>query len=726
MTAFFNRCRAAWKRVLLWIYVLIGRCWLPVFVLGAELYALGYLPQAREVLFGLFEPFVYSRSPDFQAPSQKLPLLLFSVVGVVLALAVWYAARLLCTIDKRHVIGPRMATEQERRAQVRAVIWVPRWLGTVSLVVCVATLLTAGISPGGHSKFSPIIFSICPLAIAMFAQVLDARARRIGIWVFPIPVGCILLLEVWLEWSGVEITGAELGVVALLLCLLPAAFHLFLIRRRDILRAMFRSTPVSAPEAPRELGDVQGVVGALGATSVGLIFVLAWWPHTIEATPDIIPLFLSACLMTGLLGSMYFSRLVRWTPGIGWSALLALALVLMLAREPLGSERLRVASPSGTIIVTGHSATHDRDILVNSHGGGLRAAYFTASVMTRLDEFSCGQFGERLKTLSGASGGSLGVATYLMLHQRHELKHAWNGCVPGRFQKTVAASQAQVDAVLLDDFLSPVLANLLSTDLLPAVSPHRGQALLDGWQRAWVNAMGREGTNFASPLPDLAGVSRKSNEVERPLTLRDGPVVLLNATVVETGQRFTFSTDGGDVCGEIPSIGEAVLHSARFPLVSPPGACTTAAGQIELVDGGYNDNSGAAALAERGGIPQGAIWLDVDGNPPDGECADTAENREWSAPSTLFAARRAHALEAESMMRREVLRAGGKAVEVTFSLDKTFASTIPNVKDRCSFVRKMRSAPLGWYIARGTAWDMQSSILDAAVGVCNKMPGLCG
>jgi hypothetical protein len=108
------------------------------------------------------------------------------------------------------------------------------------------------------------------------------------------------------------------------------------------------------------------------------------------------------------------------------------------------------------------------------------------------------------------------------------------------------------------------------------------------------------------------------------------PLLMFNSTDADDGSRFTYRTptpwDPNRVVESV-SVGRAALDSARFPLVSPPGAGPGA--HRRLVDGGYFDNSGSVALREALEEGRAARAFDspiavvrIDGNPgaPTGEC----------------------------------------------------------------------------------------------------------
>jgi hypothetical protein len=241
--------------------------------------------------------------------------------------------------------------------------------------------------------------------------------------------------------------------------------------------------------------------------------------------------------------------------------------------------------------------------VVAAEGGGIRAAYWSASVLTALEEAnSAGPalFSRHLFAISGVSGGSLGAATFAAL-----LADATPAGAGPRL--------ADVEDMLGADFLSPALGAAIFPDLLQRYLPvplfdDRALALEQSWERAWRTARPASPERFAAPFNRLwAGDAQRV------------PLLFLNSTVVETGQRaivaplpvqpdhagrttFADVLDVGAVLGNALPLSSAVHVSARFTYLSPAGLIDTgrpgAARWLHLVDGGYFDNSGAVTAAE--------------------------------------------------------------------------------------------------------------------------------
>ncbi len=231
-------------------------------------------------------------------------------------------------------------------------------------------------------------------------------------------------------------------------------------------------------------------------------------------------------------------------------------------------------------------------VLVAVAGGGIRAAYWTAAVLheIRLGMANDPAFDCALFALSGVSGGSLGVTAYVA---REYGATGWRD-----------PTTTDPGTPLGDDFLSPAAGGLFFTDLLQRFLPtpvhvlDRSRALEAAWERA-----------FAWTGDDTMGGSLGAFYAARP----GAPTLLLNATSVADGKRAVHSNldltelpdlyDLGNpawTTATVPVVG-AVHNSARFTLVSPAGLVRdrqTNARVLQVVDGGYFENSGAATLTD--------------------------------------------------------------------------------------------------------------------------------
>jgi hypothetical protein len=246
-------------------------------------------------------------------------------------------------------------------------------------------------------------------------------------------------------------------------------------------------------------------------------------------------------------------------------------------------------------------------IVVSTEGGGLRSAAWTAMVLSRftalIDQIAPPHGGEPLFeryffAASGVSGGSLGLATYVAALQTPP--------------HTGLSAQNLGDQTLNHDFLAPMMANAWFVDFtqrwLPgALFDDRGRALT----RAWEQAAEEQGMSaFAQPFAALYQNADGSLKT-------DVPALFFNSTTVGQGWRFiqdpfrpyttspwTTAFDGSQWLDPRIPLSEVVLNSARFTYLSPAGTLQTAKtpspmpASLQLVDGGYFENSGTTTLLE--------------------------------------------------------------------------------------------------------------------------------
>ncbi len=223
-------------------------------------------------------------------------------------------------------------------------------------------------------------------------------------------------------------------------------------------------------------------------------------------------------------------------------------------------------------------------LIVATAGGGIRAAYWTAVVLEKLESDFGGDLRPLLLAISGVSGGSVGAAAYMAAVAAQE-KDGKGAVSP--------------TAYLREDFLAEGLASWLFIDGISNVLPDlgqrdRGDALEQGFEHA---SGGLMADAFLSFFPD-----RKT----APLHWR--PILLLNATHEETGRRIITShvkverdvfLDSYDALESVDSdvrLSTAAHNSARFTYVSPAGDLGRDLGYV--IDGGYFENYGAPTALE--------------------------------------------------------------------------------------------------------------------------------
>jgi hypothetical protein len=345
------------------------------------------------------------------------------------------------------------------------------------------------------------------------------------------------------------------------------------------------------------LARVIGVAGlvafALAFINLFGSFVLTFWPLR-RGLPPMAPLLL---LWAGLIGAINDDHIVEPAS-------------LPPLRHALA---LDVHDADRFIQHKGSLLADRRLIFIASEGGGIRAAYWTAAVleeMARQAQSGTGapNWEAHLYALSGVSGGSLGLASWLV-------SNLGQFC-PGGFgdERPAGASLFQsppkATAALGMDFVSPPVAGMLYYDLLqrffflPIPFFDRSRALEDSFRQAFSAIPGRP---FERQMLDVyAGCEGL-------------PRLMLNSTNVETGQRVVLSPFGddrktfhgileamrADFGASSQDLAGWVHHSARFPGISPAGTVRRVRptksgvdGSFRLIDGGYFDNSGVESVLD--------------------------------------------------------------------------------------------------------------------------------
>lgn len=423
---------------------------------------------------------------------------------------------------------------------------------------------------------------------------------------------------------------------AWLLLVESVAMVLFFMYRRPMLRALQKNTTLAMRPAEetrvtrvRDLGTIPLRLSLLAvACNLMALVLIAWWPELLDGIgPLAILLIASAffCFSGGFL-CMIADR--RGWPLLTTLLLLSTALHALhlndnhLVRQyphmsthqmpevPPPDLRPRFADYSDAWLsdrCPGHSTCPV--VLVSAEGGGIRGAAWTALVLSRLTalvdaEHPAGQaeplLGRYMFGGSGVSGGSLGLATYVTM-----LRHA----------HSPAELEADSQRLLSHDYLAPTLANMFFVDFTQRWLPgawfnDRSRALTRAWEHA-AKAQGVEdfSESFSAMYVDANG---------QPNT--QTPALFLNSTTVSEGRRFiqhpfypmaspqaqpwTAAFDGSAWLDPRVPLSEVVLNSARFTYISPAGTLQSMAtnaplpSRVQLVDGGYFENSGTTTLLE--------------------------------------------------------------------------------------------------------------------------------
>lgn len=269
--------------------------------------------------------------------------------------------------------------------------------------------------------------------------------------------------------------------------------------------------------------------------------------------------------------------------------------------------------------------------MVASVGGASRAALWTGSLLTRMDDearYQGRRFGENLFAISSISGGSLGAAAFVA--DMAQFADAERGCALLQTPVPAEASECRfrrVTQFLKGDFLAPVVGRMLFPDLFVRFSPFPLPAAVTseadrslGLERSWAKDWEQQFGGFPPAVSWRRPLTTMYDQAERADMPPRLPTLLLNTVRLEDGQRLMQSNVKTNLPGVVDlldpaydtqrlSLAEAVHNSARFPYVSPGGMILGAVGEGDagqtkgpklgrLGDGGYYESSGAATLAD--------------------------------------------------------------------------------------------------------------------------------
>lgn len=230
---------------------------------------------------------------------------------------------------------------------------------------------------------------------------------------------------------------------------------------------------------------------------------------------------------------------------------------------------------------------------VLSDGGASRSAFWVAGSLSLLNDSSQGYFTNHLFCMSGASGGSVGNASFFALQKNRSTN---------MFDNTVQYYD--------NDFLTYTLARMLGPDYFRHLF-----AFIPMYDRAAALEYAHE------KVPNEKIIS---NAMAAPFDIemqqQNGllnPILYINTTVMQTGVPAVVSNlnidsvlnnnrvDVLELLGDSSKLklSTAAILSARFPYVSPAGKISTMAignerNNLYFVDGGYFDNSGAGVVTE--------------------------------------------------------------------------------------------------------------------------------
>jgi hypothetical protein len=238
-------------------------------------------------------------------------------------------------------------------------------------------------------------------------------------------------------------------------------------------------------------------------------------------------------------------------------------------------------------------------VVVTAAGGGIQAAAWTAEVLAGLDKLYQGSFTRSIGLISAVSGGSVGTMYYIANGDWAGAGDPFDDDARGRFRHMASASSLEATSWGLSH------PDLIRTFVPLLINPRvdRGWAIEQAW--------GKQLATLGKDRADL-----RLRDWVTPIREGKMPVVVFNATLVETGQRLLISPVRGhpeatnatdlreffDLYGDDkanPRVTTVVRLSATFPYISPisrpyrepPDQPTRY--DYHVADGGYADNEGA-------------------------------------------------------------------------------------------------------------------------------------
>jgi hypothetical protein len=326
-----------------------------------------------------------------------------------------------------------------------------------------------------------------------------------------------------------------------------------------------------------------------------------------------------------------------------------------------------------------------------AQGGGIYAAYHAATAFTKLTEYFP-SFPQHIFAISSVSGGSLGASAFSSLVKF--------GGISGKSLSQTASK------LFSSDLLTPLLTMGLFPDLIqrfiffPIYDWDRARGLEVAFEKAWDKLS----------LPNQDNPLRQSfYQHWQPQGI--APALVLNTTVVETGDRLAISPfqinspNKENIAIDEPDLdlklSTAAGLSARFPYFTPVGWYQRSKdkSKLHLADGGYFDNSGIPTALDIGrslqrlkdyGTTFEIVYLSlIDGqfNEPPTQLKSEGLNEVLSPVRALFSARQSR---------------GRSAVELsTFTIND--GDDPLKDKFRTLFLKKSGEGvklPLGWLISK--------------------------
>lgn len=232
-------------------------------------------------------------------------------------------------------------------------------------------------------------------------------------------------------------------------------------------------------------------------------------------------------------------------------------------------------------------------VVVALAGGGIQAAAWPLAALEKISN-RIPEFHNHVRLISGVSGGSVGA-----LYYAHAYSFQENGKLPVKRARQAAeeSSLAKVTLAILRDDLRKIAAPITAGEKGGKVLRDRGFALEE--------TLDRNAATYFDPAGDSALMLRNTTLTSwgKDALQRLRPALVFNGTVVETGERISFSTVPRNT-PQLPGTVEfsrryhaelamptAARLSATFPIVSPaarPAASNRDQSWVDVIPGRYH------------------------------------------------------------------------------------------------------------------------------------------
>lgn len=595
-----------------------------------------WVDQAAEVLRCLAEGQASrGRLQRFQFPCFFGSLAVFSFYA-------WYSTRVLLYLKFPHSPPPTAVTRFVRLHLPRFVGLIPPvglgiayWLGSQSY--------PAGAGPRIVMRWHALACVLLGIVFSVFFAVRHGWLNR--------------------RKSAESMLDGDLSLTALPKATKVAVTAMFALAA--VLLLVFVATP---PEVPQ----------AVGSAAI-ILLAAASWVCAISAANYVTGRFQVPVVFLVLVAVTFFSL---------WNDNHLIRVLPQKTRLPMSDLTERFGQWAQKLEVACTNESRHPVFIVATEGGGIRAAFWTALILTRLQEANP-RFASHLYASSGVSGGSLGAVVF--------------NALLATGSRTNLSANAQ--SMLSRDFLAPVLAAMLYPDLVQRFLPFpiprwdRARALEMAWEDAWHDTVGNDllAGNFLDLWRGPSGI----------------PDLYLNGTSVEFGKRVITSNvplDEGNFVDIIDAAGKlngdirastAAHMSARFTYVSPAGRFSDGE---RVVDGGYFENSGAATADDVAYAASKLVKTNLDlyliliSNNPDTISSSESPNKRHEMLSEVLA-------PIQTLLKTREAR--GSYSEIMAEIEPYLANNF-----RFSLTARSTPLPLGWQLSQGAAQEMVTQLRE--------------